>query len=161
MIKSTRNFEALTKVCLYPLKISKIRGQFFLMLILLLPFLASNISSPYHVFFLQTLILLAALGDYPAVGIFIKHIPVLKRVTSTSFLYAATRAIMYIITTFSLVYLTEWFGHFGLWLITIPVTVSFLWGISYFEKLEQENGVLPKRENGKMKEDEGDMSLVA
>ena len=54
---------------------------------------------------------------------------------------------MYIITTFSLVYLTEWFGHFGLWFITIPVTVGFLWGIAYFEKLEQEASIFPKRKN--------------
>jgi hypothetical protein len=43
---------------------------------------------------------------------------------------------MYIITTFSLVYLTEWIGHFGLWLVSIPVAIGFIAGIGHFEKLE-------------------------
>ncbi|MDP4725029.1 MAG: MFS transporter [Alphaproteobacteria bacterium] len=145
----------------YPLKISKIRGYFFFFIIILLPFITNNASNSYQIFLLQTLILLGALGDYPAVGIFIKHIPVLKRVTATSFLYAATRAIMYIITTFSLVYLTEWFGHFGLWLITIPVTVSFFWGINHFEKLEQEKGIIPKRKGKSISDIKENSKLVA
>lgn len=120
----------------YPLKISRVRGFYFLIIALLFPFLITNVTSFYQVFALQTLILLASLGDYPAVSIFIKYIPVLKRVTATSFLYATTRAIMYIITSFGLVYLTEAFGHYGLWIIMLPVTLGFLWGIKHFETLE-------------------------
>ena len=43
---------------------------------------------------------------------------------------------MYIVTSFGLVYLTRWFGHYGLWTIIFPVTLSFLWGVRHFEKLE-------------------------
>lgn len=145
----------------HPLYISKIKASLFLLLVILLPFIAAYANSSYQLFFIQSLLLLASIGDCPSAAIFIKHIPVLKRVTATSFLYAATRAIMYIITTFSLVYLTEWFGHFGLWLITIPVTVGFFWGINHFEKLEQETGIIPKRKGTPTPDIKENSKLVA
>jgi MFS family permease len=120
----------------YPLTISRVRGLYFLGLTLILPFFVTNVTSFYQVFVIQVFILLASLGDYPSVSIFIRHIPVLKRVTATSFLYATTRALMYIITSFGLVYLTEAFGHYGLWIIMLPVTMGFLWGIQHFKTLE-------------------------
>ena len=131
---------------IYPLIISKVKGYIFLTAVILLPFLMANTTSHYTIFAIQLFLLIGTLNDYPSVPIFLRYFPVSKRVTSTSFLYAATRAIMYIITTFSLVYLTEWFGYYGLWLITIPVTISFLWGISYFERLEEESGVRLKKD---------------
>ena len=72
----------------------------------------------------------------------IKNFPVLRRITAVSLLYSLTRAIMYIITSFGLVYLTEFFGHYGLLLITLPVALSFLWAIVYYSALENVN--LPK-----------------
>ena len=120
----------------YPLLISKVRGYSFLLSVILLPFLITHANNHYHIFSIQVLLLLCTLNDYPSVSIFVKYFPVLKRVTATSFLYASTRAIMYIITTFSLVYLTEWIGHFGLWLVSIPVAIGFIAGIGHFEKLE-------------------------
>jgi MFS family permease len=120
----------------YPLLISKVRGYSFFLSVILLPFLITHADNHYHIFLIQVLLLLCTLNDYPSVSIFVKYFPVLKRVTATSFLYASTRAIMYIITTFSLVYLTEWIGHFGLWLVSIPVAIGFIAGIGHFEKLE-------------------------
>ena len=43
---------------------------------------------------------------------------------------------MYLVTSFSLVFLTETFGYYGLWLITLPITVGFIWAVNHFEKLE-------------------------
>jgi hypothetical protein len=76
------------------------------------------------------------LGSWPANGIFIKHIPVLKRMTAASFIYALSRALMHIITSFGLVYLTEGLGYYGIWVVIFPVTVGYIWGIRHFEILE-------------------------
>ncbi|MGL5784257.1 MAG: hypothetical protein ACRCYZ_02115 [Alphaproteobacteria bacterium] len=46
---------------------------------------------------------------------------------------------MYITTSFGLVYLTSWFGNFGLWVIMLPTTVAFHWAINHFEKLDKPN----------------------
>ncbi len=127
----------------FPLTIMRIRSLCFLILVLVLPFLISQATSHYHIFAIQTAILCCSLGDLPGVAIFIKHIPTLKRVTATSFIYAASRAIMYIITSFGLVYLSSKLDYYGLWIITIPVCLSYLWGISHFKKLEQMNEKMP------------------
>ena len=50
---------------------------------------------------------------------------------------------MYIITSFGLVYLTESFGHYGLWFITVPIAAGFLWGVNHFVKLEKASGNFP------------------
>ena len=145
----------------YPLYISKIKAYLFFALVILLPFIITYANNPYLFFSIQALLLLTSIGDCPSAAIFIKHIPVLKRVTATSFIYAATRAIMYIITTFGLFFLTEWFGHFGLWIVTIPVTIAFLWGIKHFETLEQEKGIIPKRKDTTPSDTKENITLAA
>ena len=120
-----------------PLLILKVKGFFFLILAILLPVLINLTSTHYQLFILQAIIVIVALGDYPAVGIFIKHIPVLKRVTATSFLYSLSRAVTYIITSFGLVYLTEIFGHWGIWIIILPSVIGYLWAIHHYEILEE------------------------
>ena len=122
---------------IYPLKILKFRSTFFLLFVIFLPFIIENASNCYQIFAIQFLVLATALDAPPANGVFIKHIPVLRRMTATSFIYATTRAIMYIITSFGLVYLTEGLGYYGLWIVVIPVTVGYMWAVRYFECLEK------------------------
>ncbi len=84
----------------------------------------------------------------PAMPIIIKRYPVLKRFTYTSFMYALTRASMYVLTSFGLLYLIEIFGNVGVLFILIPFTLSFLWGVNYFEKLE--NKPVPTSKNSQL-----------
>ena len=46
-----------------------------------------------------------------------------------------------------LVYLAEAFGHYGLLIIMLPVTLGFLWEIKHFERLERGLDVRGKEEN--------------
>ena len=123
---------------IYPLKTLKVRGYMALVLMAFLPFLLTISTSSVHIFLLQSLILILNLGGVPADAIFIKRFPVYKRFTSTTFLYALTRALMYVVTSFGVVYLTEWFGYAGILFITIPCCVGFLAGVYYFEKIDKE-----------------------
>jgi hypothetical protein len=100
---------------------------------------------PNTLFFIQLFSVSAALSTIPAASVILMYFPVLRRFTYTSIIYASSRALIYFITSFGLVHLTEQFGHSGLLLIMIPISLSFYWGISHFEKLEQESGVLPSR----------------
>lgn len=122
---------------IHPLLILKRKAQIFLGLGFCLPVLIPQASNPISIFVLQSFLLSFSIGANPADSVFIKYFPVFKRFTATSFLYAASRAMIYIITSFSLVYLTEWFGQGGLLLVLIPVTLGFLWGVHYFEKLKK------------------------
>jgi hypothetical protein len=123
-----------------PLLILKTKAYFFLAISIFIPSLVYVISSSYQLFALQAVIIVTALGDYPAVGIFVKHIPVLKRVTATSFLYSLSRAVTYVITSFGLVYLGEIFGQWGIWLILLPSTIGYLWAVNHYENLENLRG---------------------
>ena len=130
---------------IHPLKILKFKGIGCLIISVFFPIIAFNCNSCFLIFLAQCSIITFHLAHSPAPSIIIKHFPIFKRFTTTSFIYALTRALMYIITSFGLVYFTEWFGHYGLWIIMLPVTIGFIKGVDHFTKLEQESGVLPKQ----------------
>lgn len=123
---------------IYPLKISKLKGILCLLLMTSIPVWLSLSTTPVHIFILQALILLFSLNDFPSQYIFMKQFPAYKRFTASSFSYALGRALTYVVTSFAIVYLTEWFNHGGLLLITIPTCLAFLKAISYYEKLDHQ-----------------------
>jgi MFS family permease len=128
-----------------PLKILKTRGLLLGILTLFLPLAIMAATTHIQIFLIQALLLLVALAPLPADSIFIKHFPVLKRFTATSLLYALKSTFMYILTSFSLVYLNYYLGEWGLWVIMFPFIAGFLWGVHHFEKLE--NPLLPTVES--------------
>lgn len=98
----------------------------------------NNATSAYDIFILQAVVVVFGLHDIPAVPMFVLNFPILKRFTTFSFSYALSRAVVYIITSFGLVYLTNAFGHYGLWFVTIPISLMFLWGLNHFEELNKQ-----------------------
>ena len=48
-------------------------------------------------------------------------------------------------TSFGMIYLTKYFGHFGILVIIIPVFIGCVLGIKHFEKLEREVGNYPEK----------------
>ncbi len=125
---------------IYPLKILKVKTYILFILILLLPYILGSLNSPSEVFWIQALYIFFALTNVPAIPIFLTHFPVYYRFTYDSFIYALSRALMYIVTSFGLVYLTDFFGDWGLWFIMIPTSIGHLWGCLYFEKLDEKFG---------------------
>ena len=119
----------------------------FSILVLFLPFLALQSSHPYQIFVLQALLFLTFLGSTPADSILIKIIPVFKRFTTTSFLYALSRALIYVITSLGFVYLTEAVGHYGVWVLGAPFCIGFIWAANHFEKSERDSDALPKQKD--------------
>ncbi|MGL4427188.1 MAG: MFS transporter [Alphaproteobacteria bacterium] len=122
---------------IYPLKIVKFAWFIFVPFLLALPLLLEQMSSPWHLLAIQTVVLVFGPGGTPGDAIFYKHFPVLKRIFSVSFTYALARALMYVIMSFGMVYLTEFMGHFGLVIVMLPVTLVYFWGVLFFEKLDK------------------------
>lgn len=121
-----------------PLVLVKVRAVVFL---LLSPFLSLCMSTPpsLHVFYLlQVLSIIFCLGTVPAIPIFFRHFPVLKRFTYSSLIFSLSRAIMYVSTSIGILYLVRHCGNLGVLIMTLPITIGFLWGVLYFEKLEKE-----------------------
>lgn len=122
-----------------PLKILKIRFFIFAAFLLFFPLLLEAITTPFHLFLLQSFIIVFALDGYPAKAIFYKHFPVLKRFTYACVLHAVSHACIYVVTSFGIIYLVEWFDQIGVLFILVPVCIGFGIGLSYFDKLEKEN----------------------
>lgn len=126
---------------MHPIKILKIKGIFMLLFLIALPFLMSSIYSPIQLFFIQAIIAIFVLDSMPAEAVLIYHLPTWRRFTYASLLYALSRALMYVTISFGLVYLGATFGPFGLWIITIPVVLLFLYGVFHFQNLENKLGM--------------------
>lgn len=127
---------------IHPLKILKVKILAFLAFVPLIPYFLNSIQNPSQLLVLQALIFLFLPTDMPANPVFLKYFPILKRFTSYSLLYAISRALMYVITSFALVYLTELFGHLGLLIVLIPIGLGYFGGVIYFERQEQKSGDL-------------------
>ena len=128
---------------IYPLFIAKISAFFFIVFLILFPLLLSaGMLNQYSIFIVQCLILGTDGGVY--VPIFIKYFPIFRRFTAVTFGYALSRAAMYIIISFGLVYLTEWFGFYGVWFIGIPLFFFWLRAVYHYERLEKKTGEFPK-----------------
>lgn len=121
---------------IHPLKILKVKGWCFFVFSLFLPFFVMKAQTSFDITCIQVALVFLNLSVTPAEASFIKHFPILRRFRSVSMVYAVTRAIMCMITSFGLVLLTQWFGHYGLW-IAVPVGIAYLWGIHYFQHLEK------------------------
>ena len=130
----------ITYLCyyVYPLKIIKVKIAIFFIFILCIPYIMSHINTPFQLLLMQAFVCLFCVDSSPAAAIFYIHFPVLKRFTYASFLYALSRALVYIITSFGLVFLTYYFNNWGLLIIMVPMVLGFTFGVYHFESLEKE-----------------------
>ena len=109
----------------------------FSFFILFIPFLLPHITCAFEIFIIQIFLNFFAIDGSIANPVLFVHFPIFKRFTYTSFIYALSRALTYIIGSFGLVYLIKQFDSWGLLIIFIPITLGFNFGISHFEKLEK------------------------
>jgi MFS family permease len=116
-------------VSIHPFKILKTKWYIFFSLIIISPYLILKISDPFG--------LLLACESHPAVPILFKHFPIFKRYTHASLSYAMSRATMYIITSFGLVYLVKYFDNWGLVILMLPISIGFIIGVNHFQSLEE------------------------
>jgi MHS family proline/betaine transporter-like MFS transporter len=122
---------------IYPLIITKIRVVIFWISLLFLPYLLDNINTAFQVMLIQSFFIIFRPDAFPSTSIFIKHFPILKRFTHTSWLFAMSRALMHVVTSFGLVYLIKSLGNAGLLIIMIPASIGFIIGVLYFSELEK------------------------
>ena len=121
---------------IYPMKILKFKALLFIPFLCILPFLINNSPTASMIFFVQVIGITLGLSGIPADAILYAHFPVFKRFTYVSFIYAISRSLMAIVTSFGIAYLTSFLGAWGLYFIFIPLICSFLWGVYHYETLE-------------------------
>lgn len=125
---------------IYPLRILKVQLGLFFAFSLACPYLLNNAQSALDIFIIQILIMLCRPDISSAIPIFFKYFPIFKRFTYTSFTFALVHAIMHVINSFGLVYLIEYFSHWGILIITLPLGVGYAFGLKHFVKLEKDTG---------------------
>lgn len=128
---------------IHPLIIQKVKLIISSITLFLVPFLLNSAKTGFDILIIQSLVLFFACNASPANSVFFKYFPVFKRFTFASVIYAISRILVYLITSFGLVYLTDYFGNYGISIITIPTIIGFAYGLNHFIKLEKEAGRLP------------------
>lgn len=118
----------------HPLKILRVRAIASSTVLFAMPLLP--LTNIYALTGVQILLTIFSLGTLPAIPIFFKYFPIQRRFTYSSMLYAISRAVMYLVTSLGLVYLTNRLGPYGIWFIAFPVSIGFLWGVEHFAKLD-------------------------
>jgi hypothetical protein len=96
-----------------------------------------NIISPFQLLLLQFFTTTFTLREFPAAPVFYKQFPVFKRFRCASLSFAIVRAIMFVITSFGLVYLVDYFGNWGFLVLILPFTILYGLGLRHFEGLEK------------------------
>ncbi len=124
---------------IHPFKIIKVRLAIFLVFVAICPYLLDNLTSSYQMMAIQVIIVVFGFMGTPAVSIFYKRFPVFKRFTYATFSYALSRAFIYVITSFGLVYFSEIFGNWVVLVVMIPTAIAFTYAIRHFEMLEKIN----------------------
>lgn len=104
-------------------------------------------QQPISIVCVQVLIVTFNLTGLPADAVFYYHLPIFRRFTFATFLYALSRTLMYVVTSFGLVYLGSYLGVYGLWVLTLPITIGYLYGVFHFEELEHNLGFYPYKAN--------------
>lgn len=123
----------------HPLKILTYRAIGTLFTFSILPLaLISSLSIPIIILF-QILLSLSRGGCGPGDSIFIKNLHVGKRFTLTTFNYALSRAVVHVISAFGLIALTNCMGYCGIWIIGIPFSLAYWWGVQYFKNVEKKS----------------------
>lgn len=120
----------------HPLNLIKLKILMILPFSIISPYIFLCITTPFHLFLIQSFYIFLALHGGAAMPIIINNFPIFKRFTVSSFLYALSRAIVYIITSFGLIYATESFGYSGVLFILIPTIIATAWSVHHFEKME-------------------------
>ena len=106
----------------------------------LVPFLLIKVESDITILIIQIIGVVFGHSTIPAKAIFLMHFPIFKRFRYASMITALAHMTLYVITSFGLVYATRFFDVYGILLISLPITLCFLFGLIYFEKLEKQFG---------------------
>lgn len=130
---------------IHPMQILKFRVVIFTVFLPFLIFFLEYNETILSITLLQIFIKLFNPVSVPADAITFKYFPVLRRFYSTSMLFALSRVLMYLATSFGTVYLTSYLGSYGLLVIIVPILLGYFYGLGTFITLEKEAGNYQKK----------------
>ena len=99
--------------------------------------LLDAMDSPIQIMVFQMCIAAFKVTSFPAMSVFFKHFPTLHRFKCSSMVYAMSRTVMSVITTFGMIYLVRDYGYPGICIILFPILIGYAIALNYFQKLEK------------------------
>ncbi len=99
--------------------------------------LLDAMDSPIQIMVFQMCIAMFKITSFPAMSVFFKHFPTLHRFKCSSMVYAMSRTVMSVITTFGMIYLVRDYGYPGICIILFPILIGYAIALNYFQKLEK------------------------
>lgn len=120
---------------IHPLKLLRIKLFIFLPFLLICPFLLNNVTNGLSMLLIQSFIVTFSPTTIPAVPILLHSLPLFKRFTCSGLIYACSRAMIFSLCSFGLIYLTTQFNHYAILFIMIPVSIGYILGLRHFGKL--------------------------
>lgn len=143
-------FLMLLVIRIHPLKILAVRITIFALLALFIPIMLNSVTTPFELLMFQLFVAVIAPTGFPARALFFIRFPVLNRFTCTSLVFAISRAIMYIVSSFGLFFLTDKYGHSGVLILVVPIVIGYIYGIISFRDSNSSdfNLKLPKEKLG-------------
>jgi MFS transporter, MHS family, proline/betaine transporter len=125
---------------LHPLKILRFITILYIPVLLILIPLLDLYPSPQMIFLFQIFTMCCNPGTRPAEPIIYKSFPVFKRFQAAGIIFGLAGAVMYIISSFGVEIITSKYGEMGLYIIAIPLAISYVWGLNNFIDLEKKRG---------------------
>jgi len=125
---------------IHPLKILQVKVIIIGALFLIFPFWIDYASCGFHIMVFQSLVVFFAPDAHNGVSSLYTHFHTLKRFTYASFLYALSRAIVYIMTSFGFIYLQLYWGNMGVSMFVLTMVGFYLCGREHFVSLEKTLG---------------------
>ncbi len=120
------------------IKIMQIQWYIMMSFVLIFPWLLDICQTSMHIFCLQIVVVFFGFTSLPGIAIFYKSIPIFKRFTYCTFTYALSRALLYVITSFGMIYLSKYLGHYGIQIIFILIGIAFYYSVLHFKKIGEQ-----------------------
>ena len=122
----------------HPLKILKFQLIVSAIIYLSCPFLLDNIGSPFYLGMLQIVIIILSADSKFASSALYPHFPVFHRFKATAFLYALSRALTYVVTSFGMIFLVDLIGNWGILFAMMLAILASAYGLAHFSSLEKD-----------------------
>jgi MFS family permease len=124
----------------HPLIVLKHRFIISTFIFALTPICISLAPNGFYIGIIQTLIVAFAPDCKFVSSVTYKHFPIFSRFKSAAFLYALSRAFTYVVTSFGLIYLVDYWGTIGLFVAMMSTLLFARYGLNHFLSLEKKEG---------------------
>lgn len=125
---------------IYPLILAKIRLIIVTSFVLFLPFFLDNLTTTLEVMLIQIFLEFFIPTTSAGASIIFSYFPVAKRFRSIALTFSIGRAFVYVITSFGIIYLIDYYGNYGILIVALPFLFLNYIGLNYFIKLEKKSG---------------------